>query len=59
MHGHEAQVTTLDFSPSSRLLVSTSHRDKSARVWNVTNGKSLHVFSGSLPIARARVRVCV
>jgi WD40 repeat protein len=36
-------VTTADFSPDSRLLVTTSS-DRTARLWRATDGKLLHVL---------------
>ncbi len=43
LRGHTHTVTTLDFSPDSRLLA-TGSWDHSVRIWEVATGKPLHVL---------------
>ncbi|MFO1094005.1 MAG: hypothetical protein U0992_11945 [Planctomycetaceae bacterium] len=44
--GHYEQITSLDFSPDGRTLVSTS-KDGSARLWNVATGSELFAIVDS------------
>jgi WD40 repeat protein len=43
LKGHAHRVSTLDFSPDSRLLA-TGSLDHSVRIWDVATGKPLHVL---------------
>jgi WD40 repeat protein len=45
LHGHTDFVWNIAFSPDGRFLVSGS-RDGTLRLWNVQDGRSIHVFEG-------------
>jgi WD40 repeat protein len=52
--GHERLVTSVDFSPDGRRLVSAS-RDRDAILWDVASGKTLRVLRGHFgPVSDAR-----
>jgi WD40 repeat protein/serine/threonine protein kinase len=60
LRGHQHRVTTLDFSPDSRLLATGSF-DHTVRIFDVATGKTLHVLEpekryGKYGCAVARVR---
>ena len=45
LSGHEGKVTSLDISPDSRMLLTTS-ADKTARIWDSQSGRLIAVLRG-------------
>jgi WD40 repeat protein len=45
LSGHTDKITSLAFSPDNKLLL-TGSADKTARLWDITSGQLLRVFSG-------------
>jgi WD40 repeat protein len=49
---HPARVTSAEFSPDGRALV-TESEDRGARLWNPASGQLLHVFAHDSPLLAA------
>jgi WD40 repeat protein len=47
LEGHADDVNIAGFSPDGRRIVTASH-DKTARIWNVADGRQLHVLKGHM-----------
>jgi WD40 repeat protein len=53
LKGHSADVTSVDFSPDEKLLV-TASLDADARIWNVATGRLQKILSDLGPVQDAR-----
>ena len=45
LEGHGKNVTSISFSPDG-VLLATASKDRTVRIWNVADGKELHVLVG-------------
>jgi len=41
-------ITSVRFSPDGTMLASSDYQDRSVKLWNVQNGKLMHVIAGNL-----------
>ena len=51
--GHERSITSLEFSPDGRRIL-TASMDRTARLWDISSGKLIAVFKGPGTVTSAQ-----